>query len=62
MPLGRRSEAWKLSLQIFLVLSAVLVAVLWLSFFANYAITRDVYFTLAMVHVLAEVPFLLRAL
>ncbi len=62
MPLGRRSWTWTLAMQIFLALSAVVVIVLWLCFYANYAITRDVYFTLAMVHVLAEVPFLLRAL
>ena len=35
---------------------------LWLAFLANYPVTRDVYFTLAMMHVLAEAPFLLRAL
>jgi hypothetical protein len=28
----------------------------------DYATTRTVYFTVAMLHVLAEVPFLLRAL
>jgi hypothetical protein len=35
---------------------------LWLCFAADYATTRDVYFTVAMAHVLAEVPFLLRTL
>lgn len=39
-----------------------LVIVLWAGFLANYPLTRDVYFTLAMLHVLAEVPLLLRAL
>ena len=62
MPLGRRSLTWTLALQIFLVVSAAVVVVLWLAFLADYPVTRDVYFTLAMVHVLAEVPFLLRAL
>jgi hypothetical protein len=62
MPLGRRSALWTVSLRTFLVLSAAGVVVLWICFGANYPITRDVYFTLAMVHVLAEVPFLLRAL
>ena len=62
MPLGRRSLTWTRLLQGFLLLSAAVVAVLWICFYANYPITRDVYFTLAMVHVLAEVPFLLRAL
>ena len=41
---------------------AVAVIALWLCFHANYPITRDIYFTLAMAHVLAEIPFLLRAL
>jgi hypothetical protein len=62
MPLGRRSLAWTRVLQVFLLLSAATVVVLWLSFLTDYPVTRDVYFTLAMVHVLAEVPFLLRAL
>jgi hypothetical protein len=62
MPLGRRSPLWTRALQGFLILSAGIVVVLWLCFWAEYPITRDVYFTLAMVHVLAEVPFLLRAL
>jgi hypothetical protein len=62
MPLGRRSPCWTRALQIFLALSAAAVVVLWIAFFADYPVTRDVYFTLAMVHVLAEAPFLLRAL
>jgi hypothetical protein len=37
-------------------------ALLWLCFLADYPTTRDVYFTFAMAHVLAEVPFLLRTL
>ena len=49
-------------LQVFLVVGAAVVVILWICFFASYPITRDVYFTLALVHVLAEVPFLLRAL
>ena len=34
---------------------------LWAFFLADYPLTRDVYFTVALLHVLAEVPFLLRA-
>jgi hypothetical protein len=62
MPLAKRSLTWTRVLQFVLLASAVIVVVLWLCFWANYPLTRDVYFTLAMVHVLAEVPFLLRAL
>jgi len=39
---------------------AFVVVLLWLCFLADYATTRDLYFTLAMAHVLAEAPFLLR--
>ena len=62
MPLGRRSWTWTRAMQIFLGLSAVGVVALWLCFSVDYPLTRDVYFTVAMVHVLAEIPFLLRAL
>ena len=43
-----------------LVFSLFVVAVLWLGFSVNYAATRDIYFTVAIAHVLAEAPFLLR--
>jgi hypothetical protein len=45
-----------------LVAGGAAVVLLWLCFAADYATTRDVYFTVAMAHVLAEVPFLLRTL
>ncbi len=35
---------------------------IWAGFLANYPLTRDIYFTVAMLHVLAEAPFLLRLL
>jgi hypothetical protein len=62
MALGRRSFSWTLAMQIFLLLGAGVVVVLWLCFWADYPVTRSVYFTVAMLHVLAEAPFLLRAL
>jgi len=62
MPLGRRSPNWMRAMQIFLLISAAIVIILWMCFLGNYPITRNVYFTLALAHVLAEVPFLLRAL
>ncbi len=62
VPLARRSAAWRRGVAGFLVLGLGVVAVLWGCFLADYVTTRDVYFTAAMIHVLAEVPFLLRAL
>ena len=38
------------------------VVVLWFGFSIDYSTTRDIYFTVAMAHVLAEAPFLLRML
>jgi hypothetical protein len=43
-----------------LVFSLFVVAILWLGFSMNYTATRDIYFTIAIAHVLAEAPFLLR--
>jgi len=43
-----------------LICGLVAVAALWFGFSANYTLTRDVYFAVAMAHVLAEAPFLLR--
>jgi hypothetical protein len=61
-PLARRSPSWSRGLQVFVLCGLGLVAMLWLGFLADYPVTRDVYFTAALAHVLAEVPFLLRAL
>jgi len=62
VPLAWRSPGWRLGLGCVLAVSLAVVLVLWACFLANYPMTRDVYFTVAMLHVLAEVPFLLRAL
>jgi hypothetical protein len=62
VPLARRSRWWKLTLGGVLALGATIVLVLWAGFIANYPLTRDIYFTIAMLHVLAEAPFLLRLL
>jgi hypothetical protein len=62
VPLARRSKVWKLILTGALCVSAVFVIILWTCFLADYQTTRQVYFTVAILHVLAEVPFLLRVL
>ena len=45
-----------------LALGVVVVLVLWVGFATDYTTTRDLYFTIAIAHVLAEAPFLLKAL
>ena len=45
-----------------LVFGLFIVALLWFGFSTNYAATRDIYFAVAIAHVLAEAPFLLRML
>jgi len=62
IPMARRSSAWRWGIATFLVCSLGVVLILWISFLADYTTTRSVYFTVALAHVLAEVPFLLRAL
>ena len=62
IPLMRRSGFVRISIRTILCASAILVAALWLCFAADYSTTRDVYFTVATLHVLAEIPFLLRLL
>lgn len=45
-----------------LVGGVIAVVILWVGFAANYTETRDLYFTIAIAHVLAEAPFLLKTL
>jgi hypothetical protein len=59
-PLLRRSRSWRMVILAMIGIGALAVVVLWACFLGNYAATRDVYFTLAIAHVLAEFPFLLR--
>jgi hypothetical protein len=62
VPLARRSAVGRRLVVALLVGGAALAVVLWAGFLADYPLTRDIYFTVAIVHVLAEAPFLLRAL
>jgi hypothetical protein len=62
VPLTKHSTAWRRIIVAVLVAGLGISAVLWLGFLADYSTTRYIYFTVALVHVLAEVPFLLRAL
>jgi hypothetical protein len=60
IPAARRSAAWRRGVAAFLLFGLCVVVVLWVCFRLDYATTREIYFTVAMLHVLAEVPFLLR--
>jgi hypothetical protein len=62
VPLARRSPVWRRAVLGLLCVGGAVVLLLWSCFLADYPLTRDVYFTVALLHVLAEVPFLLRAL
>jgi hypothetical protein len=62
VPLARRSGAWRRGVGLFLAAGLGIVVILWACFLVDYTTTRNVYFTVAMLHVLAEAPFLLRAL
>lgn len=62
VPLARKSLLMRYFIATFLVGSLLLVLLLWGGFAFNYALTRDIYFTVAIIHVLAEIPFLIRML
>ncbi len=62
VPLARRSPTLCRVLAALLAAGVLLVIFFWFGFSVDYAATRDLYFSLAIFHVLAEIPFLLRAL
>jgi hypothetical protein len=60
IPLARHVRGFPKLIGAVLVLGLFAVALLWIGFSTNYAVTRDIYFAVAIAHVLAEAPFLLR--
>lgn len=62
VPVARHPRGFRRLVATALALGVFLVAVLWFGFAVDYATTRDVYFTVAIAHVLAEAPFLLKML
>ena len=60
VPLAQRSPRWKRVIGLMLILGALVILFLWAGFLADYPLTRDIYFSIAILHVLAEIPFLLR--
>jgi hypothetical protein len=60
IPLVRHRLGRPRLVAILLTLGGFAVVLLWVCFLLDYSKTRDVYFTVAIVHVLVEVPFLIR--
>jgi hypothetical protein len=60
IPAARRDRGWNRGVAAVLLFGLLVVVVLWACFLLDYETTRRVYFTVAMLHVLAELPFLLR--
>ena len=58
VPLAAPSRGWRGWLAGLLAAGALIVVLLWIMFAIDYAWTRQLYFTVAVAHVLAEVPFL----
>ena len=60
VPIARHPKGFPRIVAGLLVAAIAAVVVLWFGFSLDYTTTRDVYFTVAIAHVLAEAPFLLR--
>jgi hypothetical protein len=60
VPVARHPKGFPRLVAGLLVVALVIVGTLWFGFSIDYATTRDVYFTVAIAHVMAEAPFLLR--
>jgi hypothetical protein len=62
VPIARHPRGFPRIVGGLLIAAIAAVVVLWLGFSIDYSTTRDIYFTVAIAHVLAEAPFLLRML
>jgi hypothetical protein len=62
VPVARHPNGFPRIIAGVLIVAVVAAGVLWFGFSIDYPTTRDVYFTVAIAHVLAEAPFLLRML
>lgn len=62
VPLARHPRGFPKLVGAALSLGVFVVVMLWVGFSMDYATTRDIYFTVAIAHVLAEAPFLLKML
>ncbi len=61
VPIARKSAGWRRVAIAIMAGGALIVVILWVGFAADYPLTRDIYFTLAILHVLAEFPFMIRS-
>lgn len=62
IPLVQHPRGFPRLITAVMIVGIFLVIVLWAGFGFDYAATRDIYFALAIAHVLAEAPFLLRTI
>ena len=62
LPLARHPRGFPKTVVFILAGGVALVLLLWFGFSIDYATTRDIYFTVAMAHVIAEAPFLMKML
>jgi hypothetical protein len=62
VPVARHPRGFPKTVAAVLVFGLFVVGLLWFGFSVDYAKTRDIYFTVAIAHVLAEAPFLMRML
>ena len=62
VPIARHPKGFPRVVAGLMIVGLVAAGVLWFGFSVDYATTRDIYFTVAIAHVLAEAPFLLRML
>ena len=62
IPLAKPRTGWRGIIVVALIAGAVGVLLIWAGFCWDYLLMRDVYFELAMFHVLIEIPFLIRRL
>jgi hypothetical protein len=62
IPLFRHPRGFPRLVLLLLILGLFMTVVLWVGFVVDYSVTRDIYFAVAIAHVLAEVPLLLRSL
>jgi hypothetical protein len=62
VPLARHPRGFPKTVAAVLVFGLFVVGLLWFGFSVDYATTRNIYFTVAIAHVLAEAPFLMRML